>query len=304
MKLKDIVKNVENIEVYGNQEIEITNITSDSRNIKQNGLFFAIKGFSLDGTKFIKSAIENGASAIVVDESVDIEDLNLPSNIAIIIAQNIRYALAIFSCNLYNNPSQKLKLIGVTGTKGKTTSTYMIKSILEKAGHKVGLIDDDRWNKFQNKLHDIEELTEYLKNHKLTTKDNLIVEILDTSPILDGITYYDLLKRPSVTLEKLISTLNLDLSYTKDVIEQVEISIKYEGYIKKTLKDADKLKQLESIEIPDDFDYSLVQNIATEARQKFLKIKPKTLGQASRISGVNPSDIAVLSVFLKRYKHD
>ena len=121
---------------------------------------------------------------------------------------------------------------------------------------------------------------------------------------MDGITYYDLLKRPGITLEKLLTTLNLNLYYNKEVLEQVEISIKYEGYIRKSLIDANRLKQLESIEIPEDFDYSLVQNIATEARQKFLKIRPRTLGQASRISGVNPSDIAVLSVFLKRYKHD
>ena len=185
MKLKDIVKNVENIEVYGNQEIEITNITSDSRNIKQNGLFFAIKGFSLDGTKFIKSAIENGASAIVVDESVDIEDLNLPSNIAIIIAQNIRYALAIFSCNLYNNPSQKLKLIGVTGTKGKTTSTYMIKSILEKAGHKVGLIGSIAIYIGDKKLEDTDRTTpesyKIQETLDLMVKENVDIAIVEVS---------------------------------------------------------------------------------------------------------------------------
>ncbi|MBR3660407.1 MAG: tRNA uridine-5-carboxymethylaminomethyl(34) synthesis enzyme MnmG [Bacilli bacterium] len=175
---------------------------------------------------------------------------------------------------------------------------------LREYGYQVGLIDDKRYQNFQNKLHDIEELTNYLKNNKLTTKDNKVIENLDTSPILDGITYYDLLKRPGITLEKLLTTLNLNLYYNKEVLEQVEISIKYEGYIRKSLIDANRLKQLESIEIPEDFDYSLVQNIATEARQKFLKIRPRTLGQASRISGVNPSDIAVLSVFLKRYKHD
>ena len=175
---------------------------------------------------------------------------------------------------------------------------------LREYGHVVGLIDGKKYNKFKKKLKDIDDLTNYLKEHKITTKDSNIIEKLNTSLILDGITYFDLLKRPGITLDNLINILKLDLPYNKEVIEQVEISIKYEGYIKKSMKDAERLKQMESIKIPDDFDYSKVQNIATEARQKFLKIKPETLGQASRISGVNPSDIAVLSVFLKRYKND
>ena len=171
---------------------------------------------------------------------------------------------------------------------------------LREYGYQIGLIDEERYNKFQNKLKDIKILTNYLKEHKITTKENNFLEKLDTSPILDGITYYDLLKRPSITIEKLNDILNLNLPFNQDVKEQVEINIKYEGYIKKALKDAEKLKQLENIKIPSNFDYSSVQNIATEARQKFELIKPETLGQASRISGVNPSDIAVLSVYLKR----
>ena len=175
---------------------------------------------------------------------------------------------------------------------------------LREYGYQIGLIDEDKYQLFKKKIKDIGDLTNYLKTHKLTTKDNVIIQKLDTSPILDGITYFNLLKRPGITLDNLIEILNLDLPYTNSVKEQVEISIKYEGYIKKALKEADRLKQMESIKIPETFDYSKVQNIATEARQKFLKIKPTTLGQASRISGVNPSDIAVLSVYLKRYKDE
>ena len=85
---------------------------------------------------------------------------------------------------------------------------------------------------------------------------------------------------------------------------QAEIQIKYEGYIKKALKEVERLKQLESIKIPEDIDYLKISNLASEARQKLLKILPTTLGQASRISGVNPSDIAVLSVYLKRLKNE
>lgn len=140
MELKNVIKNVNIIETIGNLNVEITNINSNSRYIKKNGLFFAIKGYNLDGTKFISDAIQNGAVAIVVEKGTNVNKLNIPDNISIVVTENLRYVMAICSCTLYDNPSQKLKLIGVTGTKGKTTSTYMIKSILEKAGYKVGLI--------------------------------------------------------------------------------------------------------------------------------------------------------------------
>lgn len=185
MKLKDIIKNVENVQVNGNTEIEITNITSDSRNIKPNGLFFAIKGFVLDGTKFIKSAIENGACAIVVDNTTDIKELNIPANIPIVIVDDIRYALAIFSCNLYDNPSSKLKVIGVTGTKGKTTSTYMIKSILEKAGYKVGLIGSIAIYIGDKKIEDCDrtssESFKLFETLDLMVKENVDIAIVEVS---------------------------------------------------------------------------------------------------------------------------
>ena len=139
MILKDILKDSNIIDYKGNLNIEITNISSDSRLIKDNGLFFAITGYVLKGTDFIESAINNGAKAVVVEPDVDLNSLHY-DNITFIKLDFIRKNLALCSCNLYDNPSKKLKLIGVTGTKGKTTSTYMIKSILEKHGYKVGLI--------------------------------------------------------------------------------------------------------------------------------------------------------------------
>ena len=139
MVLKDVLKGIDIIEHKGNLEINITNISSDSRLIKENGLFFAITGYVLKGTDFIDSAIKNGATCVVVEPDVDLNLLNYP-NVTFIKLDSIRRNLALCSCNLYDNPSKKLKLIGVTGTKGKTTSTYMIKGILEKHGYKVGLI--------------------------------------------------------------------------------------------------------------------------------------------------------------------
>ena len=185
MKLKDVIKNVEIIQTYGDLEIEISNITSDSRNIKQGGLFFAIKGFVLDGTKFIKNAIENGASAIVVDSTTEVQELNIPNNIPVIVVDDIRYALAIFSCNFYDNPSSKLKVIGVTGTKGKTTSTYMIKSILENAGHKVGLIGSIAIFIGDKKIEDCDrtssESFKLFQTLDLMVKENVDIAIVEVS---------------------------------------------------------------------------------------------------------------------------
>ncbi len=140
MKLSKILQNIEIKNSINMNDINITNISSDSRYIKENGLFFAINGYNKNGTDFIDSAIKNGATAIVVEENSDLSKLNISENIPVISVLKIRKSLAIASCNLYDNPSKKLKVIGVTGTKGKTTSTFMIKSILEAHGLKVGLI--------------------------------------------------------------------------------------------------------------------------------------------------------------------
>ncbi len=172
---------------------------------------------------------------------------------------------------------------------------------LREYGHQVGLIDDIRYQKFQTKVKHIEELTAKLKEIKILPTETILAK-LNTSPILDGITLYDLLKRPEITLKSLISLKKVPGNYTEDEILEVEIAIKYEGYIKKALKEAQKLKELEDVKIPSDLDYSKVLNLASEARQKLQQISPRTLGQASRISGVNPSDLAVLSVYLKRSK--
>lgn len=185
MKLKDVIKNINIIETKGNLETDITNITSDSRKVKENGLFFAINGFSLDGTKFIHNAIDNGANSIVVEIGTNLEKLNIPDDIAIIVVNNIRYALAICSCNLYDNPSKKLKVIGVTGTKGKTTSTYMIKSILEKAGHKVGLIGSIAIYIGDKKLEETDRTTpesyKIQETLDLMVKENVEIAILEVS---------------------------------------------------------------------------------------------------------------------------
>lgn len=140
MELKKIVSGLEGLKAKGNVDIDITNIDSNSKNIKPGGLFVAIKGFATDGHLYIEDAVKNGAVAVMVDLEEDLKALKLPKDVTIIAVKGTREAAAKMACNFYENPSKKLKLVGVTGTKGKTTTTFMIKSILEKKGLKVGLI--------------------------------------------------------------------------------------------------------------------------------------------------------------------
>ena len=140
MNLKNILSGLQGLKAKGNLDLEIEGIESNSKNVRQNFLFVAIKGFVSDGHEYIQEAIENGAIAIVVEEGFNLKQAKLPDNITIIMSKDNRELLAISACNFYDNPSRKFNLIGVTGTKGKTTTTFMIKEILEKAGKKVGLI--------------------------------------------------------------------------------------------------------------------------------------------------------------------
>ena len=165
---------------------------------------------------------------------------------------------------------------------------------------KCGTISDEQYNHLQEKKQKIADLAKYLKeNHIKITEDNKNIFIENNIPIpSSNLTYYDLLKRPEIKLSFLENFIQLD--YSEEVKEQVEIDVKYEGYIKKAYKEVEKLIKLEEKEIPDDIDYSRVTNLASEARQKLAKVRPKTIAQASRISGVNPVDISVLSVYLKK----
>ena len=140
MELKKVLEGIKNIKIRGNVDLDISNIENNSKKVTQNSLFVAIKGFDVDGHKFVEEAIKNGAIAVMLDMNADLKGIKIPKDITVIIAEDTRYALAIAACNFYDNPSRKYKLIGVTGTKGKTTTTFMIKAILEKQGYKVGLI--------------------------------------------------------------------------------------------------------------------------------------------------------------------
>ena len=171
---------------------------------------------------------------------------------------------------------------------------------LRKYGHEVGLINEEKYELFNQKLKDISELFNLLETTRITPKQatNDYLEEINTPALKDGISLYDLLKRPEVKIDQLEHF--VELPYSKEVKEQVEINIKYEGYIKKANKEAEKMLSLEEKLIPETLDYNDIPNLASEARQKLNDIKPTTLGQASRISGVNPADISILMVYLRR----
>ena len=140
MKLKDLLIGLEGLKARGNLDINIKGIACNSNKVEEGDLFVAIKGFEYDGHKFIDEAIEKGATAILIEEGCDLKSFKVKEETSVVMAKDTRKALAIVSCNFYNHPSKKFKLVGITGTKGKTTTSYMLKEILEKAGKKVGLI--------------------------------------------------------------------------------------------------------------------------------------------------------------------
>jgi len=166
---------------------------------------------------------------------------------------------------------------------------------LREYGHDVGLVTGDKYDKFVQKKQDIEELLEKLKETKITV-------IKESGKTTTNV--YDYLKNPLVKLSEIIKEHNLDLYYSDEVIEEVEIQVKYEGYIRKVLREAEKMLKNEEKQIPEDLDYDKVPNLASEARQKLKKIKPLTVAQAVRISGVNPSDISILLVYLRKYYNE
>lgn len=173
---------------------------------------------------------------------------------------------------------------------------------LREYGYQVGLISEENYKKLINKKKLINELEEKLKTIKLTpTKDVLeYLTKINTPLIKDSITLYELLKRPEISIKMFKPY--MDVNYPEEVIEQVEINNKYDGYIKKANREVEKMLDLEDKKIPVDINYNSIHNLATEAKEKLTQIQPTSIGQAMRISGVNPADISILMIYLKRYR--
>jgi len=175
---------------------------------------------------------------------------------------------------------------------------------LTEIGHEIGLISDERYEKYVNKKAAIEAEIKRLRSIILKPNEKTQEMIMKAggSPLKDGIRASDLLKRPEMSYEQVIELAPAETVLPNDVVEQVEIQIKYEGYIEKSLQQVEKLKKLEDKKIPENIDYDAINGIATEARQKLNKVRPLSIAQASRISGVNPADISILLVYIEHGK--
>ncbi len=171
---------------------------------------------------------------------------------------------------------------------------------LTKYAIKLNTATSERIKKYEQKVLDIDNLISKLQKNKLTPNEkvNKYLSVIPSAPIKDGITLYDLLKRPEIKMEHIENFIILE--YKEEIKKQVETLIRYEGYIKKAEKDAEKMISLEEKKIPNWIDYQKVPNLASEARQKLDEIRPTSIGQATRISGVNPSDISILMVYLRK----
>ena len=176
---------------------------------------------------------------------------------------------------------------------------------LGEIGKRVGLLSNKRYEKLLQKKKDINNLMNLLKESKITPTEEINKKLssIPTSPIKDGIKLYELLKRPEVRMEHI--KYFIDIPYSEEVVNQVEINIKYEGYILKEEVEAEKMLKLENKPIPEGIDYYKIHNLASEAKQKLSEVRPTSIGQAIRISGVNPADISILSIYIKKeYFHE
>ena len=175
---------------------------------------------------------------------------------------------------------------------------------LTEIGFNIGMIKEERYNRFLLKKEAVEMEKERLKSNfiKPTKEVQEVITASGGSELKDGIRASDLLKRPEMDYSHIQKLAPSDVELSDDVTEQVEIQIKYEGYIEKSLQQVDRLKKMENKKIPENIDYDAISGLATEARQKLKQVHPLSVAQASRISGVNPADVSILLVYLEQGK--
>ncbi|MGJ5713153.1 tRNA uridine-5-carboxymethylaminomethyl(34) synthesis enzyme MnmG [Staphylococcus auricularis] len=175
---------------------------------------------------------------------------------------------------------------------------------LTDLGYELGMISEERYARFNEKRDMINEEKERLGKIRVKPHDHVqeIIEREGGSRLKDGILAIDLLRRPEMTYDVILEILEEEHRLPEAVEEQVEIQTKYEGYINKSLQQVEKVKRMEEKRIPEDLDYSVIDSLASEAREKLAQVKPLNIAQASRISGVNPADISILLVYLEQGK--
>lgn len=173
---------------------------------------------------------------------------------------------------------------------------------LKKYSYDIGLSSIADYNNFLEGIKDIQATIELLSNERFTPKSDINKDLIESGydKLNDGISAYELLKRPNITIDMLSKYINIDLN--DKLKKKLEIEVKYEGYIKKARNEANKISAMDDIKIPLSINYDDVLQLSLEGRQKLNKVAPLTIGQASRISGVNPADISVLLIYLKQNK--
>ena len=173
---------------------------------------------------------------------------------------------------------------------------------LTEIGYDHKLISEERFARFNQKKANIEAELDRLKKVRIkpNTHTQSIIEQRGGTALKDGILAADLLRRPEMDYESIMEILSEDITLKQEEYEQVEVQIKYDGYIKKSLQQVDKMKRMEDKKIPENIDYDAVNSLATEARMKLKEVKPLNIAQASRISGVNPADISILLVYIEQ----
>lgn len=275
-------------------------------------LFIAIKGFVSDGHKFINDALKNGAKAVMLDLESDMKGIKFPDDITVIVAQNTRYAMSVCAINFYKNPSKNFKLIGVTGTKGKTTTTFMIKSILERQGRKVGLIGT-----IANYIGD-----KNLGNSERTTPDSIELQKLFSEMVKEKVEAVVMeVSSQSLKLDR-VSGIEFDIgiftNFSKDHISEKEhpdmedyLNSKMKlfencktGYINADDRNVSKVKKLTSgCEI---FTYGIDNSCDILAKDiivtnSYVDFKVKLNGRNERIKARNSSEGLVYIIHLQVY---
>jgi len=247
MKLRKIMNSINFNLVKGNIDIDIKEIQYDSRKVKDGDVFFCIEGFNLDGHKYIQNAIENGAVAIVCQKDIEKE-----ISCTVLRTEDTRKALAIGAANYYENPSRSMKMIGVTGTNGKTTSAFMIKAILEQQGYKVGLIGT---------------IANYIGNHKIhterTTPESLELHELFKQMMNSGIDYCVMeVSSHSLSLDRVYGIEFCESIFTNLTQDHLDFHKTFENYFNAKLK-LFKLSTSSAINIDDEYGeiaYNLITN--------------------------------------------
>lgn len=251
MYLKDILGNYLTKEKIGNLDIRITDINHDSRNVYKDNLFIAIKGFSFDGHDFIEEAIEKGAICIVY-----MDDIKIKAGITYIKVENTTDALGCFSTNFYNNPSKYLNMIGITGTNGKTTTSYYIKSILNNSKIKTGIVGttgiiiDNEIIKIDNTTPDALVLNRYLHNMIKKNIDACIMEVSSHALDLNRVDYLDF-------------KIGIFTNLTKD---HLDFHKDMENYFNAKLKLFYKTNRFNIINLDDNYGRRIIQKVGNRVR--------------------------------------